>query len=129
MIARLVHWLGHVVFDADCAIDADRRCKRCGRAVDPRPRAWRSASLRPWRWVLVGFYLLAVYLAGMSSVLAWLGGANAHSLFYLAVGACFAWCVVQELKLAMHNAYLDGLRAMRDRIVAELRPHGIEVPR
>jgi hypothetical protein len=46
-MTRLLHWLGHVLFDADCAVHNDHRpgfarCKKCGREVSTLPRAWRK---------------------------------------------------------------------------------------
>lgn len=82
-----------------------------------------------WRWLLLAAYLLAVYLAGMAANNAWIRGAVPVSLFYLAAGIWFAWCVTAEINLAVHNARIDALREARDRIAEVARRHGIEVHR
>lgn len=82
-----------------------------------------------WRWVLVIAYLVAVYLSGMSSMSAWARGAESISLFYLAAGIWFAWCLVGEVRTALHDAHVGALIKARDTLIAAARDRGIEVPR
>lgn len=80
-----------------------------------------------WRWLLLVFYLLAVFLAGAAGIRWWLLGNIELTVFQVCAGIWFAWCVVAEVRAAVHNARIDGMREYRDRVIQAARERGIEV--
>lgn len=83
-----------------------------------------------WRWLLLAAYLLAVFVVGAAANLWWLRGNIELTVFQVCAGIWFAWCVIAQVRAAVHNARIDGRREYRDSIIKVARErYGVEVRR